>query len=97
MKVAIYALTFLSYAYSGYGANIITSLRDSILAAEAIFGDVFNNLIAVARKFKVVHEVFNAAVEENCIFKCPNGKCFLSDFLIKTITKKKKSEVMFIF
>lgn len=75
MKVAIYALTFLSYAYSGYGANIITSLRDSILAAEAIFGDVFNNLIAVARKFKVVHEVFNAAVEENCIFKCPNGKC----------------------
>lgn len=73
MKVAIYALTFMTYAYSGYGSNVISSLRDAIIAAEAIFGDVFKNLITVAKKFKIVHEVFDAAVEENCVFTCPNG------------------------
>lgn len=41
MRVAIYALTFLTYAYSGYGSNVISSLRDAIIAAEAVFGDVF--------------------------------------------------------
>lgn len=41
MRVAIYALTFLTYAYSGYGSNIISSLRDAIIGAEAVFGDVF--------------------------------------------------------
>lgn len=41
MRVAIYGLTFLTYAYSGYGSNIISSLRDAIIAAEAVFGDVF--------------------------------------------------------
>lgn len=76
MKVAIYALTFLTYAYSGYGSNVISSLRDAIIAAETIFGDVFKNLITVARKFKIVHEVFDAAVEENCVYKCPNGNFF---------------------
>lgn len=74
MKIAIYALTFLTYAYSGYGSNVIASLRDAIIAAEAIFGDVFQNVITIAKKFKVVHEVFDAAVEENCIFQCPGGK-----------------------
>lgn len=74
MRLAIYALTFLTYAYSGYGSSVIATLRDAIIAAEAVFGDVFQNLIYVAKKFKVVHEVFDAAVEENCIFKCPGGK-----------------------
>lgn len=74
MRIAIYALTFLTYAYSGYGSNIIHNLRDAIIAAEAVFGDVFKNLIHVARKFKTVHSVFDAAVEETCVFKCPGGK-----------------------
>lgn len=74
MRLAIYALTFLTYAYSGHGSSVISTLRDAIIAAEAVFGDVFQNLIYVAKKFKVVHEVFDAAVEENCIFKCPGGK-----------------------
>lgn len=74
MRLAIYALTFLTYAYSGYGSSVISSLRDAIIAAEAVFGDVFKNLIYVAKKFKVVHEVFDAAVEENCVYKCPGGK-----------------------
>ncbi|XP_031630337.1 group XIIA secretory phospholipase A2-like [Contarinia nasturtii] len=71
MRIAIYALTFLTYAYSGYGSNIIHNLRDAIIAAEAVFGDVFKNVIHVARKFQTVHSVFDAAVEETCIFKCP--------------------------
>lgn len=71
MKIAIYALTFLTYAYSGYGSSTIAHLRDAIIAAEAIFGDVFKNLITVLKKFHTVQEVFDAAVEEQCIFKCP--------------------------
>lgn len=71
MKLAIYLLTFLTYAYSGYGSSTIVHLRDAIIAAEAIFGDVFKNFITVVRKFRTVHEVFDAAVEENCVFQCP--------------------------
>lgn len=74
MRFAIYALTFLTYAYSGYGSNIIYNLRDAIIAAEAVFGDVFKNLIHVAKKFQTVHQVFDAAVEEMCVFKCAGGK-----------------------
>ncbi|XP_061395121.1 uncharacterized protein LOC133330729 [Musca vetustissima] len=39
MKIAIYVLTFITYAYSGYGSSTIAHLRDAIIAAEAIFGD----------------------------------------------------------
>jgi len=46
-------------------------LRDAIIAAEAIFGDVFKNLIVLVRKFRTVHEVFDAAVDENCVYQCP--------------------------
>jgi secretory phospholipase A2 len=62
------------FAFLGYGANVLTSLRDAILAAETIFGDFFKNSVAVVKKFKSVSEVFDAAVEENCIFQCPNGE-----------------------
>lgn len=73
-RIAIYVLTFLTYAYSGYGSSIIANLRDAIIAAEAVFGDVFKNVIHVARKFQTVHQVFDAAVEENCVYKCPGGE-----------------------
>lgn len=74
-KIAIYVLTFLGYIYSGYGSGLLGNLRDAILSAESVFGDVIQNVIKVAQKFKSVHEVFDAAVEEDCIFKCPTGKC----------------------
>lgn len=74
MRVAIYMLTFLTYAYTGYGSNMLSSLRDAIIAAEAVFGDVFKNAIHVSRKFVSVHEVFDAAMEETCVYKCPNGE-----------------------
>lgn len=70
-KVLIYGLTFLVYAYSGYGSGILGNLRDAVLAAENVFGDVMKNVITVAKQFKTIHDVFDAAVEENCIFKCP--------------------------
>lgn len=41
MKVAIYVLTFLGYCYSGAGSGLLTTLRDSIIAAEAVFGEIF--------------------------------------------------------
>lgn len=71
-KISIYVLTFLTYAYSGYGSNVISTLRDAVLAAEALFEDVFN----VARKFKSVSEVFDAAAttDDKCIFRCPTSK-----------------------
>ncbi|GFG28802.1 hypothetical protein Cfor_01999 [Coptotermes formosanus] len=73
MKVFVYVLTFLGYAWSGYGAGIISNLRDAILAAEHVFGDLFDNIITVAKKFKIAHEVFDAAVEEDCKYTCPDG------------------------
>lgn len=73
-KIAIYLLTFIGYIYSGYGSGLLTNLRDAVISAETIFGDVFKNVIKVAKNFRNLHEVFDAAVEENCVFKCPNGK-----------------------
>ncbi|PNF43194.1 hypothetical protein B7P43_G15671 [Cryptotermes secundus] len=54
IKVFIYALTFLGYAWSCYGSGIISNLRDAVLAAEHVFGDIFENIITVAKKFKIV-------------------------------------------
>lgn len=73
MKIVMYALTFLGYAYSGYGADVIGHLRDAVLAAETVFGDFLDNFMHVARKFRGVTEVLNAAVDENCQYICPNG------------------------
>lgn len=72
-KFFIYGLTFLAYAWSGYGAGLLANLRDAVLTAETVFGDFFQNAITVARKIKDIHEVFNAAVEESCVFQCPGG------------------------
>jgi len=95
MKVFVYVLTFLGYAWSGYGAGIISNLRDAILAAEHVFGDIFDNIITVAKKFKIAHEVFDAAVEENCKYTCPDGKklcellgCVKEKFVSKLRKKK---------
>lgn len=84
-KVAVYVLTFLGYIYSGYGSGILNNLKDAVIAAESVFGDVLKNVINIAQKFKSVHDVFDLAVEEECIFKCPNGKYFLNLFYLKYI------------
>lgn len=74
MKILVYILTFVGYCYSGYGSSILSSLRDAVLSSEIIFGDVFKNLITVAKKFKTVHEIFDSAVEENCVYQCPGSE-----------------------
>lgn len=73
-KIAIYLLTFIAYAYSGYGSSVLGNLRDAVIAAQSIFGDLFQNAITVANRFKSLNDVFDAAVEEHCVFKCPSGK-----------------------
>lgn len=75
-KALVYVLTFLAYAWSGYGAGLLSNLRDAVLATESVFQDFFQNAITVANKIKDIHEVFDAAVEENCIFQCPGGTRF---------------------
>jgi len=74
MKILVYFLTFVGYCYSGYGSSILSSLRDAVLSSEILFGDVFKNLITVAKKFKTVHEIFDSAVEENCVYQCPGNQ-----------------------
>lgn len=72
-KILIYVLTFVAYAYTGVGSNILRNLKDAVLSAESVFGDMFRNVITVAEKFRSLHDVFDAAVEEDCIFTCPGG------------------------
>lgn len=72
-KICIYLLTFAAYAYTGIGSNMLRNLKDAVLSAESVFGDMFRNVITVAEKFKSLHDVFDVAVEEECIFTCPGG------------------------
>ncbi|XP_066597899.1 group XIIA secretory phospholipase A2 [Prorops nasuta] len=72
-KILIYLLTFMAYAWSGYGAGLLQNLRDAVLTAETVFSDFFGNAITVVSKLKDIHEIFDAAVEENCVFQCPGG------------------------
>lgn len=74
-KWFVYILTFMAYAWSGYGQGILGNLRDAVIAAETVFGDFVENAITVAKNIKVLHEVFDAAVEENCVYQCPSGTC----------------------
>lgn len=86
-KIIIYALTFLAYAWSGYGAGLLTNLRDAVLAAETVFQDLFSNAITVAKKIKDIHEVFDAAVEEHCVFQCPDGAYFPASDAISSVKR----------
>lgn len=73
MKVLVYALTFLGYAWSGYGSSILTNLKDAVLSAEHVFGDVFKKAITVFRKVTEVHSALTDAIEEECIYTCEDG------------------------
>lgn len=73
-KITVYLLTFIVYAYSGYGSGVLGNLRDAVITAQSVFGNLLENVITVANRFKSLHDVFDAAVEEHCVFKCPSGK-----------------------
>lgn len=74
MKILVYLLTFVGYCYSGYGSSILSSLRDAVLSSEILFDGVFKNFIKISKKFQTVHDIFDSAVEENCIYQCPGSK-----------------------
>lgn len=103
-KIIIYGLTFFAYAWSGYGANILQNLRDAVLSAESVFENFFENAITVAKKMKDIHEMFNAAVEEECIFQCLEGKSssiydslfFVKDNLVLFLLFNQMEERFFI-
>lgn len=88
-KIIIYVLTFLTYAWSGYGSGLLSNLRDAVLAAETVFHDFFENAITVAKKIKDIHEVFDAAVEENCVFQCPDGIARFQRLVISFINLRR--------
>ncbi|KAL0274564.1 UNVERIFIED_CONTAM: hypothetical protein PYX00_002663 [Menopon gallinae] len=73
VKILIYILTFLGYAWSGYGSGILVNLRDAILSAENFFGDFLGNLVEFGKRFKHVPDIFDAALDEKCKFSCPSG------------------------
>lgn len=62
---------------------MLRNLKDAVLSAESVFGDMFRNIITVAERFRSLHEVFDAAIEEDCVFSCPEGKItrFAMNFL----------------
>lgn len=72
-KVIVYTLTFIGYIWSGYGSNIITNLRDAVIAAEGIFGDFMGKFSDVVKKIKDVHDTLDSSLDEVCRWKCPNG------------------------
>ncbi|KAG7312361.1 hypothetical protein JYU34_001850 [Plutella xylostella] len=73
-KIFIYLLTFVAYAYTGFGSTMLRNLKDAVLSAESVFGDGLRNVITVVEKFRSLHDVFDAAVEEDCIYSCPEGQ-----------------------
>lgn len=75
-KIFIYLLTFVAYAYTGFGSTMLRNLKDAVLSAESVFGDGLRNVITVVEKFRSLHDVFDAAVEEDCIYSCPEGTIF---------------------
>ncbi|KAK9504821.1 hypothetical protein O3M35_009001 [Rhynocoris fuscipes] len=72
-KIVIYTLTFIGYIYSGYGSNVLTNLRDAVIAAEGIFGDLMGKVGDVVQKIKNVHDTIDSSIEEVCTWSCPNG------------------------
>lgn len=96
-KLLVYFLTFLGYIYSGYGSGFLNNLRDAVITAETVFGEVFKNVVNVAKKFRTMSDVFDAAVEEDCIFKCPNSKYFLLFSLLYLPLFLSKLNFKFLF
>lgn len=75
-KILIYLLTFAGYAWSGYGRNVLTNLRDAVLSAESFFGDFAVKVVEVVKQLKTVHDTLNESLEEDCVWTCPDGKVF---------------------
>lgn len=85
MKILIYVLTFAGYAWSGYGNNIFSNLKDAVISAEKVFGDFLVHAVDVAKKLKAVHDAIDLSVEEECKWSCPDGKHLITSFIKTSI------------
>lgn len=73
-KLLVLTISFFGLFFSAYGFAFLSNLRDAVLSAESLVGNIFKNIVQVAQQFRTYTDVFDAAVEEHCIFRCPNGK-----------------------
>lgn len=73
-KVLVFTFILSGLIFSVNGFDILSHLRDAVLSVETIVGDIFKNVVQVVQHFKTFNDVFDAAVEEHCVFRCPNGK-----------------------
>ncbi|KAL1123467.1 hypothetical protein AAG570_002547 [Ranatra chinensis] len=73
MKILIYALTFAAYAWSGYGSTVLGTLKDAVLSAENVFGDLLGKVNDVFHAIKNVKDTIDVTVEEECSWSCPDG------------------------
>lgn len=87
-KVFVFTLTLAGLIFSVNGFDILSQLRDAVLSAESFVGDIFKNVVQVVQHFRTFNDVFEAAVEEHCVFRCPNGK--------QSVFTKDKSFVKFL-
>ncbi|XP_014241589.1 group XIIA secretory phospholipase A2 [Cimex lectularius] len=85
-KVFIYALTFVGYIWSGYGNNVLSSLREAVLAAENVFGNFLLKFDEVVSKLKNVHDTIDSSLDEDCLWNCPNGVTAVSNKYSKPVT-----------
>ncbi|XP_075230549.1 phospholipase A2 group XII [Lycorma delicatula] len=72
-KVFVYMLTFVGYVWSGYGSSVLTNLKDAVLAAEHVFGDVIENVVKAVNGFSEIHKTIDNFADEDCVYKCPDG------------------------
>ena len=57
-----------------FGEGIIDQIKDVILTSEQILSDTFSKLLTQAQSMENIKDIVNAAIEENCTFKCSNGQ-----------------------
>lgn len=75
-KVLMFTFLISGLCCSAYAFAFLSNLRDAVLSAESLVGDIFKNVVQVVQQFRSFNDIFDAAVEEHCVFQCPNSKCF---------------------
>lgn len=75
-KALVCAIVLSSLVLNVNGYDLLSHLRDAVLSAESFVGDIFKNVVQVVQHFRTFNDVFDAAVEEHCVFRCSNSKHF---------------------
>lgn len=80
-KVLLFVFVFSIVLLNVNGFVFLSNLRDAVLSAESLVGDIFKNVVQVVQQFRFF-DIFDAAVEEHCVFRCPNGKSYYMFMLL---------------